>query len=330
MNNLISIIIVNYNGKKWLKKCLDSLYAQTYQNFEIIFVDNNSSDDSVKFVKEAYPNTIIIKSGKNLGFSGGNNLGIKNSKGEFILLMNNDTWTENDFLERIVDFYKKNNFDIIGPIEADYYNKKSDIYTTYLDPFGHYIYIKDGMGGSCSFYLSGVCLFFTKNFYYKTGGLDDDFFMYGEDWDWFWRLRLLNKKTFQVNDLRVYHVGAGSTGGGIKYSSFLWRNQNALQMLLKNYRWYNLLWVLPIYFVQNIIEMIFFLLLLKPKITFSYIEGWAFNIKNLKRTLKKRKWVQENRIVSDLQILKQMHIGFGKINHLIAFTKENKKRLLMK
>src|SRR4030042_5307912 len=115
--------------------------------------------------------------------------------------------------------------------------------------------MRDGVGGSSSFYLSGVCLFFTKKFYWQTKGLDDDFFMYGEDWDWFWRLRLFDKKIFQINGLKVYHAGAGSTGSGIKYLSFLWRNQNSLQMLLKNYRWFNLLWVLPIYFIQNIFEI---------------------------------------------------------------------------
>ena len=319
MNKLISIIILNYNGKKWLKKCLDSLHEQTYKQFEIIMVDNASSDESIKFVKKNYPEVIIVKSKKNLGFAGGNNLGISRSKAKYILLLNNDTWVEKDFLEKIIVFYKTNDFDIIGPIEGDYYTKKSSIYTTYLDPIGHYTYIYNGVGGYDSFYLSGVCLFFTKNFYYETGGLDDNFFMYAEDWDWFWRLRLLNKKIFQINSLKVYHIGAGSTGVGIKYFSFLWRNENALQTLLKNYRWHNLLWVLPIYFTLNIIEIIFFLVILKPKIAYSYIEGWIFNIKNFSRTMEKRKWVQKHRLVSDLEIMKKMYTGFGKIRHLIDF-----------
>lgn len=323
MNDLISIIILNYNGRKWLKKLFDSLFSQTYKNFEIIFVDNASNDDSIEFIKDNYNDykIKIIKSKKNLGFSGGNNLGIENSKGDYILLINNDTWVENDFLEKIINFYKNNNFDIIGPIEANYYTKKSDIYSIYLDLFGHFIYKKDGIGGSSGFYLSGVCLFFAKDFYYETEGLDDNFFMYGEDWDWFWRLHLLNKKIFQINNLKVYHVGAGSTGSGIKYLSFLWRNQNALQMLLKNYKWFTLLWVLPIYFIQNIVEMVCFILILKPKITLSYVEGWLFNIKNIKKILEKRNWVQKNRIVGDYEIMKKMYLGFGKFYHLINYYK---------
>ena len=321
MEKLVSIIIVNWNGKKWIKKCFDSMLLQTYSNFEIIFVDNSSVDDSIEFVKNNYKDKRIkvIKSDKNLGFAGGNNLGIKNSRGELILLLNSDTWIENDFLEKIVSFYKINNFDIIGPVEADYYTKKYYIYTTYLDPFGHFVYMRDGVGGSSSFFLSGACLFFAKNFYYQTRGLDDNFFMYGEDWDWFWKLRLFDKKIFQINSLKVYHAGAGSTGAGIKYFSFLWRNQNSLQMLLKNYKIYNLLWVLPIYFIQNIFEIIFFLLIFKPKIAYSYIQGWCFNVVNFRKIMQKRKWVQENRLVSDYEIMKKMYIGFGKIKHLIYF-----------
>jgi hypothetical protein len=87
----VSVIIVNYNGKKWLKKCFDSLIHQTYKEFEIIFVDNNSSDDSIEFLEKNYQDSRIrvIESGANLGFSGGNNLGIKESRGEYILLLNN-------------------------------------------------------------------------------------------------------------------------------------------------------------------------------------------------------------------------------------------------
>jgi len=320
MNKFISIIIVNYNGKKWLKKVLDSLSCQTYKNFEIIFVDNKSIDESVEFVAENYPKVNIIKSEKNLGFSGGNNLGIKVAKGEYILLLNNDTWLDNNFLEKIVTFYEKSNYDIVCAVEADYYTKECQVYTNLLDPFGHYVYIKGG-DGSREFYLSASCLFFNKNIYYETRGLDENFFMYAEDWDWFWRIQLLGKKIFKINDLKFYHLGAGSTGTGIKYHSFLWRNQNALQMLLKNYRWYNLLWVLPIYFAQNIVEIIFFLITFKPKIAYSYIEGWAFNIKNFKKIMDKRKWVQENRKVGDWGIIKKMYVGFAKFRHLVNFYK---------
>lgn len=319
---LVSVIIVNWNGEKWLKKCLDSLLAQTYRNIEVIFVDNASIDDSLVYVKEHYQEVLCIENGKNLGFATANNQGIERATGKYILLLNTDAWVENNFLERVIDEYSRRSCDVIAPLEARYDGVLQEEYAMTIDPFGH------GFGVHNSkrepFYLSGACLFFSKALYEETGGLDGDFFMYFEETDWFWRLHLLKKDIFQMNDFCVYHAGAGSTGSGIKYKSFLWRNQNTLQMLLKNYAWYNLLWVLPIYFIQNIFEILAFLIFLKPRIAWSYIEGWWFNLRNLKRTLKKRRRIQQNRIVGDWEIMKKMYFGFGKAYHLLRFLRTEK------
>ncbi len=317
--NKISVIIVNYNGKKWLQKCLDSLLTQQYKNFEVIVVDNNSSDDSIQYIEKNYPTVIVIKSDKNLGFAGGNNLGIEKAKGEYILLLNNDTWVENSFLEKLYTFYINHDFDVVGPYQKDYHDESEfKQYLITIDLFGHPIYISKGIKRT-GFYLSGVCVLFSKKLYAETLGLDSNFFMYFEEIDWFWRLNLLKKTFSYVDNLFVYHAGAGSTGSGIKYQSFLWRNQNTLQMLLKNYSRYNLFWVLPIYFLQNIVEIAFFLLIFKPKIALSYVQGWWFNIVNFGRTMQKRKWVQGNRLVSDFEITKKMYIGLAKIDHFYQY-----------
>ncbi len=319
-NDLISIVVVNWNGKKWLEKCLSSLIAQTHKNLEVILVDNGSSDDSVEFIKSNYPEVILVKSDKNLGFAGGNNLGIDQSKGKYILLLNTDTWVDNNFVERIYHKFLSSKVDIIAPKEVNYEGEEFDYSDNKtIDIFGHPFFIKGKVKNS--FYLKGVCLFFKRSLYDKTHGLDNNFFMYSEETDWFWRLNFLNKKFILVNDLYVYHAEAGSSMKGINYNIFLWRNQNALQMLLKNYAWHNLLWVLPIYFLQNVVEIMFFLLTLKPKIALSYVQGWWFNLINLKKILKKRSWVQRNRQVNDWEILKKMYLGFGKFYHLIHFYK---------
>lgn len=315
----VSIILVNWNGEKWLGKCLESLVKQTYRNYEIILVDNASDDESVKFVNQNYSKVKIIKSEKNLGFAGGNNLGIDNAKGEFILLINTDTWIEPDFLTRIIRFYNEHDYDVISPREASYNGKKRLQYSMLTDLFGHSFGILNS--NAQSFYLSGVCLLFSKKLYRETKGLDNNFFMYCEEVDWFWRLRLLKKKFTYVDNIFVYHAGAGSTGKGIKYNIFLWRNQNTLQMILKNYSLVNLIWVLPLYFTQNIFEIVFFLLISKPRIAYTYVEGWTFNVKKLKRIFNERKWVQENRLIDDFTIMKKMYFGSGKLRHLINYIR---------
>ena len=323
---LISVIVLNYNGKKYLAKCLSSLQKNDYDNYEVILVDNASTDGSVEFVQKKFFKVKIIQNKIGLGFAGGNNVGIKNAKGNFILLISNDTWVENNFIKKIANFYFKNNFDVISPREATYNgNSKSNSYATLIDPLGHHVFLTGKeIKNKKSFYLTGVCLFFSKKMYLETGGMDEKFFLYWEDVDWFWRLHLLRKKFSYINNIFVYHVGAGSSEGmvnTIKYSMFYYRNRNTLQMLLKNYSYISLILILPLYIIQNIIEIIFFLIILKPKVAFSYIEGWIFNIINIKNIVKKRNWIQKNRIKKDLFIFKKMYWGLGKFRHLLVFLK---------
>lgn len=320
----VSVIIVNWNGEKWLKKCLDSLFGQKYRNFELIIVDNASEDNSVEYIKEHYPGVTIIRNKENYGFAKGNNIGIIKAKGKYIVLINNDTWVENDFISKLVKFYEGNKFDVIAPREAKYNGEKHKPYVSRIDIFGHPIYsFGDKYANEESFYLTGSCLFFPKKLFEETKGFDDNFFMYNEEVDWFWRLNLLKKKYTYIDDVFVYHASGGGTGIGIKYKTFLWRNQNTLQMLLKNYSWISLLWVIPVYLLLNFIEIIFFIIILKPELAISYFEGWWFNIININKVLTKRKWVQKNRITDDISIMKKMYLGFGKLNHIIQYVKKH-------
>jgi GT2 family glycosyltransferase len=125
----VSIITVNYNGKKYLKNFFDSVKSLDYPNgsYEAIMVDNASQDDSVNYVRKNFPSVRIIQAVKNLGFGGGNNLGIKSSRGDLLVLVNNDTILEKIFLKEMVSCYLKNSQKYrVGAINAklvlyDYY-----------------------------------------------------------------------------------------------------------------------------------------------------------------------------------------------------------------
>jgi GT2 family glycosyltransferase len=317
-NPLVSVIIINYNGNNWIRKCLDSILSQTYNNIELIVVDNDSKDESNDIIKKEYPTVLLYEMGKNTGFATAVNKGAEISKGEYILLFNLDAWIDPTMIDDLLKEKIKNSLDVIAPIEYSYEREKlTENFTTRIDLFGHPV----TGGGKQSFYLSGACILFEKELYTKTHGLDSNFFMYAEEVDWFWRLQLQGKKIAYSTSEKIYHKGAGTTGVGIKYNTFLWRNQNTLQMLLKNYRWYNLLWVLPIYLTINIIEMVFFLILRKPKISLSYLQGLWFNIIHLPRTLNSRKLVQSERNTSDSYVMSHMYRGFGKADHLLKFYK---------
>lgn len=102
-NQLVSVLIVNYNGRKYLENCLTALKAQDYDNYEVILVDNGSTDDSAHFVEENFPWVNVITLSKNKGFAGGNNAGYAKAKGDYIALLNNDTEVENDWLSSLVN-----------------------------------------------------------------------------------------------------------------------------------------------------------------------------------------------------------------------------------
>src|SRR5579872_749509 len=104
--DLVSIVIPNWNGKKFLPPCLDSLARQTYRNFEVIVIDNGSQDGSIELLEEHYPNVKIIALTHNTGFSFAVNRGIEASSGEYIALINNDTTLHEQWLEKMVSALK--------------------------------------------------------------------------------------------------------------------------------------------------------------------------------------------------------------------------------
>ena len=318
-NKLISVITVNWNGKKWLKKYLNSVKNQTYKNIEIIVVDNASTDDSVEFISKFFPQVKIIKNKQNLGLAKATKIGITNSLGEYMLFINNDTWFNSDFIEKMHDFYIKNNYTVISAYEKRYFDDSAFLCNTTIDLTASPAYYIPAYSRPDKIFYLTVCFFCTKKDYLQTGGVDEDFFMYYEDVDWFWRLTLLGKKFAIAQDCFIHHAGAGSTGTGVKYKFFLWRNQNALRTLIKNYSTPMLIIILPIYLLQNIFEIIFFLFTLKPQVAFSYIEGWLYNVKNISETFRKRKWVQEHRVINDLEIIKKMYLFPAKFVNFIDY-----------
>ena len=311
--NFISVIIVNWNGKKWFKDCLTSLFNQTFKEIEIVVVDNNSTDDSVEYLKKNFPKVKIIKNKKNMGLSAAFNIGVKKSIGEYILLLNNDTFFKKDFTKKLLNFYKSHNYSVVAPIEKRFNEKEEFKSNTTIDITGSPAYYLPNFSRADKYFYLSVCFLFSREDYLKSQGLDENYFMYYEDVDWFWRLSLLGKSFTYALDIVIYHAGAGSSGKGLKLNTFLWRNQNCLQTLIKNYSTLSLVLILPLYLIQNLIEALFFLLILKPNISVSYIRGWAFNVQNINKILRKREWVQKNRRVSDFQIFKKMYPGFGKM-----------------
>src|SRR3989338_3853888 len=104
----LSVVVLNWNGKQYLNNCLGSLSKQNYKDFEVILVDNGSTDGSVDYVRKNFPKARVIENKKNLGFTIGNNIGIEKSKGRYVFILNNDTKLDKSCLKELVNVMDSN------------------------------------------------------------------------------------------------------------------------------------------------------------------------------------------------------------------------------
>lgn len=224
MENLISIIIPNYNGEKLLEECLDSLDNQTFKDFETIVVDDKSNDSSLEILKQR--NVKVIVNAHNLGFAGTVNKGMRIATGKYILLLNNDVVLASDFLERIIVPIEENRnvFSVSSKMiryrERDTIDDAGDEYTV----FG-WIY-KRGDGDSAYYYSEPDAVFsacagaglYRKEYLSQTGLLDELHYAYLEDVDLGWRARILGYENVYEPSAVCFHIGSATLADGNKYS----------------------------------------------------------------------------------------------------------------
>lgn len=318
VKELISIIIVNYNGKKWLKKCLDSLCAQTYKNFEIIFVDNNSEDESIDFVRSNFNDgrIKIVQSEKNLGFAGGNNLGLESARGKYILLLNNDTSAPKEYLEKFVKAFQEipsaasiqSKMILMDNIEkldvcGSYWSDSSFLY--------HYGYgknqsLKKYNQASPFFSNKGASMMIRQEVIAKIGLFDEDFWCYYEDTDFCHRAWLAGYECWYYPEAVMYHA-MGGTSFAFHHSYIQFHNfKNKLLSFLKNFEGWTLAKVLPVYFILNIALSFYWLAQGKGRHFVSLYQAIWWNMLHFKETMKKRRAVQSLRKKKDAAIFKQV------------------------
>ena len=211
----VSIIIVNWNGKHWLKDCLSSIYLQDYKNFEVILVDNGSTDGSVEYVKENFPETITIKLNRNYGFAKANNIGIRCARGEYLILISNDTKVCEGWLRELISYAKDKkyeNFQLLVSIQlpSQHPDKIRDI-----SLFGDIkIYeVKTSKPIIRSLFASGACFLIKRNWLNKLNYLFDESYgllSFGEDLDLSLRTFFMGGDIGYVKSSKVYHYGGGS------------------------------------------------------------------------------------------------------------------------
>ena len=310
MNPLISIIIVNFNGKKWLAPCLDSVRAQEYKNYEIILVDNASSDDSLEFVQKNYPEVICTKTSSNLGFAGGNNAGLPFVKGEYVYLLSNDTKIEPNVLSQFVKAFAES--PKIGCVQSKLVlmNEPTllDACGSFWTPLGllyHYGCRKDASLPMYNrvmpvFSLKGASMMIKKDLIDQIGLFDDDFWCYYEETDFCHLVWLAGYECWYYPKMTCYHAAGGTSvkyfaNSFIQYHNF----KNKILSFLKNFELSTLIFFFPLFLGLCCLLCITWALTGNFACAGAVLKAFWWNIVNLPNTLKKRKSVQQMRKQSD-------------------------------
>lgn len=222
----VAVVILNWNGKKYLEKFLPTLIKYTKDDAELIVADNDSSDDSVSYLEENFPNIRIIKNSENGGFSKGYNDALRHVDAKYYVLLNSDIEvTENWVLPVIELMDNDSSIAACQPKLLAYDDPNRFEYSGaaggFIDKFGYpfcrgrlFETLEEDKGqydNTCEiFWASGACMFVRADLYHKLGGLDEDFFAHMEEIDFCWRLKNEGYKIMFCPHSKVYHIGGGT------------------------------------------------------------------------------------------------------------------------
>ncbi|MBI5118079.1 glycosyltransferase family 2 protein [Candidatus Poribacteria bacterium] len=240
---LISVVIPNYNGEMCLPVCLNSLLEQSYRNLEIVVADNGSSDRSVHVLEANYPNVHLIKLSVNRGFSAAVNAGIQRVLGEFVVILNNDTRAEREFIRELYNALRDEHSAAMAAPKMLFARDHTIINSVGLGysitgsnhdiGFG----VKDAPQFASRNWVFGPCGgagMFRRSVFEDVGPLDEDFFMYYEDVDYSFRAQLLGYKCIFAPTARVYHE-EGASGGFLPKSRNYFFARNSFAVIVRDF-----------------------------------------------------------------------------------------------
>ncbi|MDO4519583.1 MAG: glycosyltransferase family 2 protein [Eubacteriales bacterium] len=264
----VSIVIPNFNGLSYLEGVLTSLERQTMKSFEVILVDNGSSDGSVAYVTEHFPKVRIIQFEENTGFCRAVNAGIQASDTPYVILLNNDIETDFRFVEELVAGIKRHKRAFSCQAKMIQYHDRSKI-----DDAGNYYsalgwaYAR-GKGKNVESYNTEEQIFsscagaaiYRRSFLEKTGLFDEEHFAYLEDMDLGYRARIHGFENWYIPKSKVYHVGSGTSGSRYNLFKIRYSSRNNVYMIYKNMPIAQIILNLPFLIVGFGVKFVFFTL----------------------------------------------------------------------
>jgi len=260
----VSIIIVSWNGQRYLESCLPTVFAQDFTDFEVILVDNGSTDNSLAYVRAHFPQVRVIQNETNRGFAAANNQGIRASRAEFLALLNNDTQVGVTWLRALVQAMISDPAVGMGAAKMVLTEQPGIIDSAgiAIDRSGIAWGIaggqRDGAAGTNRpaeiFGPSGGAALYRRTMLDEIGLFDEDFFAYLEDVDLAWRAQWAGWKCLYVPAATVLHLHSATSNQIPHFKSRL-LGRNKLWLLCKNYPFPQLIWYLPIILLYEALSL---------------------------------------------------------------------------
>ena len=305
-NPLVSVIVLNYNAGELLLNCIESVKKSAYKNLEIIVVDNISTDKSQEICKEKYPDIKLIQNDENFGYCEGNNIGIREAEGDYIIILNPDTIVESNWIEELISAYNKFGEGLYQPKHLSL-NEKT-VYMSagnMLNIFGFGYAREKGNKDENQFnkieeigYASGTCLFTSSAVLKKVGLFDPFIFLYHDDLDLGWRASQLGIKSYYVPTSLIYHAESYS----LKWNAekFYWLERNRKYCILTHYSKQTYSKIFPTLLAVDFFVWMFYL---TKGFLGSKIRAELDIIKNRKAIKTKYEELENKKIVSDKELI---------------------------
>lgn len=315
--HLVSILVLNYNGIEFCQDCFTSIRALTYPHYEVIMIDNLSTDGSVAYVRKNFPEVRIIELDNNYGFAKGNNRGVHFARGKYLFFLNQDTVLEKDCLTELVQVMDSD--PEIGMCSAKmmFWSEKHVINSTGLivnkicccwDRGSFELDLGQYDEDTEVVSVSGGAMLIRKDVFEHLGGFDSEYFMYYEDLDLGLRTWLSGYKVMFVPKSVIYHKMQYSYQ---KYYHFEYiDHRNRLRTILKNISLKNLLWMLSLSLLNDVRCILSWLYSRRFTFIKYRIMALLWNVRMLPNTLHERRKIQKQRIISDNRLLHMMAPGF--------------------
>ncbi len=338
-NTLFSIIIANFNGEKYLETCLNSVLKSSYKNFEIIIIDDASTDQSLDILiryKSGGPKVIILENKKNIGPAASRNKALRNAKGSVIVFLDNDTEVTPSWLNEFNKLLKNKNIGAVQSLLLDF--KKRNIiqmgggrlisFTGWLKPLlqgfnykGATVTDKDIVGVSAALAVKKSCFYVVK-------GFDEKEQKYTEDLDFCWRIWIAGFRVVLASKSIVYHytksIAERNNTKTSKFEIYYHMSKNSIRSMIKNYELKNIPLNLLFFIGINIIRSLLVLIRRKDASAFAgSMLGIVWNIISLDDTLKNRMQVQKTRVFSDKYLFSSIFDN-SPIRTYIRILKESK------